>query len=236
VSSNHFRSFVLFIAFAGCGPSSEQKAEFEALQKALEPHQARAEKMLALLPAPGEEQEIACREPLAEKERTVLTVGQVEEALGRGGERAPKFERWFDTDPAIAMDTFSSSMPTSEVDARAHIGNVSRKIKRLNALRHVVLVRATAVDEGAMAATRNPDGSSQIERPASWKGWMFQFTYADEPELIGAFPVEGRSRDDMTVLVEQGSGAATWHLMQDTILGISQNALARLGRKGCSAS
>jgi hypothetical protein len=221
-------------ALAAC--ADEQKiAEWRAARAAIEPSRERFAKVLAALPPPGSESEKRCEGAIPAEGLETIEAGLLAWALGEGAadESQPRVRGTLSSDMFIGLrQDFEPMTADDEEPSTGGLINLKRSAEELASVRHLVVLRATEVDEGQIGPKKA--GSYTLERPARWRGWAFVYAF-DGAELRAALPLDATSRDSMTVMVRPGYAPARDELLYDLAIMLRRELLERLARPGCSA-
>jgi hypothetical protein len=216
----------------GCHPSEKDIARMNEALAAIAPFKARLAKMHQALPARGSEKSIACEGSIPAEGLETVNLKQLEQLLDKG--EADYWERHrLTSGPFFKMYSEAQAKRILEEDPApaGAIGNMRMATEELAKTKHVVVFRADEIDKGKVGA-RKSDGYS-IEREASWKGWVFVFSFTDEPKLAAAFEARATNGKEIHFMKKRGKRPSGEILIGDAVKRLKKGALARLEKPGC---
>lgn len=220
-------SVAVVAAGSGCrrGPTEADKQKLAATIEALRPGMARIAALYAALPSAAEAREVPLKAPIAAEGLETVDVANLEAMLGRPTSTG-EAPRPFIVSEALQGQHVGYLEPDHDADF-GYVMNVGNRVKALAGVKHVVVFRPSEVDKGKLGGV-DGKGAVVIERAASWKGWVFVFAFEDPARLVGAFPMEARSRDELTLVVREGYAPDPEALLDDAVFGLKRASLERI--------
>lgn len=220
-------TLVAVLVAPGCGGPTEEDVQGMAVAiEALRPHMERIAALHTALPAQSSARELPLTTTIPQESLETVDLAHLEAVLGLPA-RADSAPRQLLIGEAFQGQHVRYLEPDPE-PSFGSIRNVESRVNALAKVKHVAVFLPTLVDKGEVKDAINDKGSYIIERAAHWKGWVFTYAFEDPPRLVAAFPMEARSRDQMTLMVTQGYRPNADALIDDAVFALKRETVARL--------